>query len=161
MAISCHAREPIVNGGGVGDLLIGRVPPHFAGNRLVSREWQEDGNGERYESLTVRFVGIPVEAEVHNGRIWRISLMRRGLRTRDGSQVGDSVQELLRANRSLRREIGPGPSLVLVQENFCGISYVIDADMPDSVLRDPTRKLPPRYAKNARIGWIFVTGCRK
>ena len=157
---TCHASEPIVSGRGIGDLIIGQVPPPLSGERLVSRQWQEDENGERYERLKVSVGGIPVDAEVYDGRIWRISIMRPGLSTQDGSQVGDSVQKLIHANRSLRRELGPGPSLVLVPENFCGISYMTDADMPESVMQNPNSKLPTRFAKDSRIRRIFVTGCK-
>lgn len=116
--------------------------------------------GERYERLKVSVGSIPVDAEVYNGRIWRISVTRLGLRTQDGSQVGDSVQKLLRANRSLCRELGPGPSLVLIPERFCGISYTTDADLPESVMQNPSSKLLTRFAKATRIRWIFVTGCK-
>ena len=159
-AITCHASEPVLDGRGIGDLLIGQAPPRFASDRLVSREWQNDETGERYERLKVHFRGIPVEAEVYDGRIWRISVMRRGLRTRAGSQVGDTVKKLIDANPSHRREIGPGPTLVLIPEKFCGISYMSDADLPESIMQDPTRELPAQFSRNARIRWISVTGCK-
>jgi hypothetical protein len=139
--------------------MIGQVPPLFSGERLISRQWQRDENGHRYERLEVSVGGIPVDVEIHDGRISRISVMRRGLSTRDGSQVGDSVQKLIHANRSLRRELGPGPSLVLVPDNFCGISYMTDADLPESVMQDPNSELPTHFARSAQIRWIFVTGC--
>ena len=148
-----------MDGRGVGDLIIGQVPPPLARERLVSRKWQENENGEQYERLVVRVGGIPVDAEVYNGRIWRISVMRRGLSTRDGYQVGDSVQKLIHANPSLSRELGPGPSLVLVPDKFCGISYMTDADLPESVMQNPNSKLPTQFARDAHISWIFVTGC--
>lgn len=159
-ATICHASELTVSGRGVGDLIIGQVPPSLAGERLLSRQWREDENGERYERLKVSIGSIPVDADVYDGRIWRISVMRPGLRTQDGSQVGDSVQKLLHANRSLRRELGPGPSLVLIPQNFCGISYMTDADLPESVMQNPSSKLPTRFAKASRIRWIFVMGCK-
>lgn len=159
-AISCHASERLVDGRGVGDLIIGQVPPRLTGERLASRQWLEDENGERYERLEVSVGGIPVNAEVYDGRIWRISVMRRGLSTRDGSQVGDSVQKLIHANRSLRRELGPGPSLVLVPDNLCGVSYMTDEDLPESVIQNPNSELPTQFARNAHIRWIFVTGCK-
>ncbi|MGJ9417699.1 hypothetical protein ACHAC9_08045 [Massilia sp. CMS3.1] len=158
-AMTCHASEPIVDGRGVGNLLIGEAPPRLLGKHLVSREWQEDENGERYESLKARVEGIPVEAEVYDGRIWRITVMRRGLRTRDGSQVGDSVHKLIHANPSLHREIGPGPRLVLIPENFCGISYTTDADLPESVMNNLNSELPTQFARNTHIHQILVTGC--
>ena len=149
-----------MSGRGIGDLIIGQVPPSLSEERLVSRQWHEDENGERYERLKVSVGGIPVDAEVYDGRIWRISVMRPGLRTQDGLQVGDSVQKLLHANRSLRRELGPGPSLVLIPENFCGISYMTGADLPGSVMQNPNCGLPTKFAKTTRIRWIFVTGCK-
>ena len=158
-AMICHASEPIVSGRGIGDLIIGQVPPTLTAERLLSRQWQEDENGELYELLIVSVRGIPVHVEVYGGRIWRISIMRPGLRTEDGSQAGDSVQKLLYANQSLRRELGPGPSLVLIPEKFCGISYMTDADLPESVMQNPNGKLSTRFAKGTRIRWIFVTGC--
>jgi len=159
-AKNCHANEQIVDGRGVGDFIIGQVPPRLGEERLVSRQWQEDENGKRYERLEARVAGIPVDVEVHDGRIWRITVMRRGLRTRDGSQVGDRLQKLMRMNRSLRRELGPGPSLVLFPKDLCGISYMTDADLPESVMRDPSTDLPATFVREARIRWIFVTGCK-
>jgi hypothetical protein len=159
IAITCHAGEPIVDGRGVGDLMIGQAPPAFAGKRLLSRKWLEDENGERYERLEVSIRGVPVITEIYDSRIWRISIMRRGLSTQDGLQVGDSVQKLIHVNRSLRREIGPGPSLVLIPEKSCGISYMTDAELPEEVMQDSSLELPAQFARNARIRWIFVTGC--
>lgn len=159
-SMTSYASEPIVSGRGIGDLIIGEVPPSLSRERLLSRQWQEDENGERYERLKVSVGGSPVDAEVYDGRVWRISVLRPGLRTQDGSQVGDSVQKLLRANRSLRCELGPGPSLALVPENFCGISYMTDADLLQNVMQNPNSKLSTRFAKATRIRWILVTGCK-
>lgn len=160
-AVTCNASERMVDGRGIGDLIIGQALPTLTPDRLLSRQWQSDENGERYELVRVAVKSVPVDVEVHDGRIWRISVERRGLSTRDGSQVGDSIQKLIHTNRLLRREIGPGPNLVLVPENICGISYVTDDDLPESLMQATPIEFPIEFVKSTLIRRIFVVGCKK
>lgn len=159
-AANCFAADAVVTGNAVGDLIIGQSPPSLKGSRLVSRRWESDENGERYELLRVKVRGIQVDAEVYDGSIWRIWIERAGLKTLNGISVGDSADALLR-NKTVHPEIGPGPSLVLIPEKPCGVSYVTDARLPDDVPGGITREFASRVVGNARITKILVVGCPK
>lgn len=160
-ALPCTASEGIINGQGVGDLLIGQVLPPLQQHRVLFRNWQFDENGGSYELVRVKVGEVPVDAEIYDGAIWRISINLPGLSTRDGVQVGDKMATLIRKNRSLDREIGPGPSLVLIPRNVCGISYMIDSTLLENTHGKLNKVIPGESIKNFRISRIYVVGCEK
>ena len=160
-AFACAGKNEPIDGMRVGDLVIGHPPPLLARDRVLLREWRLDEAGERYELIRVRIGMVPVDAEVIDGEIWRISIESAGLRTRDGVQVGDSLETLTRKNRSLRPELGPGPSLILIPDQPCGISYVTDALLSEKDLQNLSRRHAIPSTKNVHVSMIFVTGCQE
>lgn len=159
-ASDCIANDVMVSGDAVGDLVVGRAPPPFEKGRVLLRRWQDDENGERYELLRVTIKGIPVDAEVYDGNVWRIWIDKPGLKTRDGLGVGDSAKKLLR-NKSIIPEIGPGPSLVLISKKPCGISFITDAQLPNELPQNLDRKFALRMARDAQISKMILVGCDK
>ena len=157
-ASRCIAHEVIVSGDSVGDLVVGKKPP-FKKGRLLFRKWQNDENGERYELLRVKVNGIPVDAELYNGDIWRIWIDKPGLITRGGVGVGGNVKNLLLRNRDFDLEIGPGPSLVLIPKDSCGISFVTNAKLPDQLPEKLDRTYALTIARDAEISKIILVGC--
>lgn len=159
VSLNCFASCAVITGNAVGDLVIGRAPPIFDPGRLVSRRWEIDENGQSYELLKVKVDNNQVSAEVYEGLIWRIRVDGGKLKTLDGIKVGDRASVLLRKNLTVKPEVGPGPTLVLIPTGPCGVSYVTDAQLPDKLTFPLTSASAERFAKTAHVKTILVVGC--
>lgn len=157
---NCHAGT-VISGDAVGDLVIGQPPPKDNLGRLVSRHWLNDENGKKYEMLSIKIHGRQVDAEIHDGRVWRISIERPGLQTRDGVAVGANAAIVLQMNSSIAPEIGPGPSMFLIPANSCGISYMTDFEFGENIPEKLTRATALSMLRASRVISIFVVGCEK
>ena len=151
--------QPVISGNSVGDLVIGSVPPKIDAHRLLSREWQKDEDGESYELVRVKVQGVVVDAEVYEGKVWRLSIDDPGLLTEDGVGVGSNAGNLLDKNKTIKPQIGPGPMLVLVPAKPCGLSYWTDAQLPDTGSLTFSRESAAPLLKNARVTRILFVGC--
>lgn len=161
VSLNCFASGVVITGKAVGDLVIGKAPPVLNTNRLVFRSWEIGENGQSYELLKVKVDGKVVSAEIYDGAIWRIRVDEANFRTRDGIKVGDRASVLIRRNPTVKSELGPGPSLVLIPTQPCGISYVTDAQLPDRVAFPLTSASVAGFAQAANIKTILVVGCEK
>lgn len=161
VSLNCFASGVVITGKAVGDLIIGKAPPVLNAGRLVSRSWESDENGQSYELLKIKVEGYAVSAEIYDGAIWRIRLDEGNLRTPDGVKVGDRALVLIRKNPTVRPEVGPGPSLVLIPARPCGISYVTDVQLPDRIEFPLTLASIAEFTKTANITTILVVGCEK
>lgn len=160
MTSNCHAAT-VISGNAVGDLVIGHAPPKFDASRLVSRRWLNDENGKRYELLSIKIHGRQVDAEIYDGRIWRISIEKLGLPTRDGVAVGANAAKVLRMNPTITPEIGPGPSLFLIPANSCGISYMTNFEFADDIPENLSRTSALSMLHASHVIKILVVGCGK
>lgn len=159
VSLNCFASGAVITGNAVGDLVVGKAPPIFEVGRLVFRNWEIDENGQSYELLKVKIDNNEVSAEVYEGLIWRIRVDEGMLKTLDGIRVGDRASDLIRKNLTVKPELGPGPTLVLIPRRPCGISYVTDARLPDEVAFPLTSAAAAQIAKTAHIKTILVVGC--
>jgi len=159
-SINSNAVE-VITGNAVGDIVIGQPPPTLDAVRVISRDWLSDENGMRYELLRMKIQGRQVDAEIIDGLVWRISIETTGLPASDGVAVGANAARVLRKNSHITPEIGPGPSLFLIPENRCGISYMTDFEFKKGFPEKLSRQSALSMLKNSRITKILVVGCGK
>ena len=161
VACASHDVHPIVSGNSVGDIVIGRAPPKIDSRRLVLRQWQQDENGDSYELIRLKVRDAAVDAEVYDGKVWRISIDQPELLTEDHVGVGSKAMRLLKANTTIQPRIGPGPMIVLVPVTPCGISYLTDAELPDLATQELSRDSVAPLLSDAGVTSILVVGCSK
>lgn len=159
IAGNCTASDIVIDGNAIGGLRIGQFVPQLAKERVLRREWQTDENGDRVELLRATVGAGEVEAEIYDGKIWRLTVNKPGLKTRDGVGVGDPVRTLLRKNRSISPEVGGGPALYLISERPCGIGYLTDVEFSDKIPYDLTKATLFKYVGSSHIAQVLVAGC--
>jgi hypothetical protein len=161
LSIDCGiAADMKLSGSGIGPLLIGAPPGHLSAAELVSRKWEMDENGASYEIITITLKGKDVEAEIYDGRVWRISISERGISTLNGISVGDNALAVLRGNKFVTPEIGPGQIIVLISNNPCGLSYITDAEVADNLRVPLSREMSVPMLRLAKIKKIIASGCQ-
>lgn len=146
-------------GNGIGPFVVGKPPLKPAKSSLVFRKWESDENGVTYEFIRIKLNRTAVDAEVYDGRVWRISINERGISTVDGISVGNDAGQVLRENEFVNPEIGPGPTVVLISNNPCGLSYITDAKMPSDLETPLNRETAVPILKFAKIRKIVASGC--
>ena len=160
LAASSHAAANArLAGDGVGPFMIGRSPGKIPKGSLITRQWQQDENGDTFEFIQIKRDHGVVDAEVHDGKVWRVSTDKRGLPSIDGIEVGDAAVKIVARNSHSHPDIGPGPTIVLISDQPCGLSYVTDAE-PAAALNAPlTRMTVVPMLTLAKVTRIIASGC--
>ena len=153
---SCGA--PVIDAAGVGALRIGASVDSVRAHCTVLRDTVERrAEGQPTRVLSVVVADDTGEAEVVDGRVWRITVEKPGLRTADSLSVGTSLARLLAAIPDARGDHGEGG--VYVTTRRC-MSFLL-SDLPPGTrlgVGDAAslRRLPPSTA----VRKILVFGCR-
>lgn len=159
--ISNAFSQEYVKGNSVAEIEIGKPMPKLEQKRIAFQRKQFDENGVEFVRTRVKVAVSLVDVEVYEDLVWRLEVLRPGLFTIDRAQVGSSVKALLRRNLSILPQIGPGPSLVLVPETPCGISYITDLNFKGREYENLTRETVLKIARNSKVTKIMVVGCSK
>lgn len=145
-AFSVSASQSAITGDGIGNLVVGKPLPKQGGWHIIKRHWLYDENHSRFESVDIRVGQSLINAEIYDGAIWRLTVLKPGLSTLDSVTVGTSVRALDMSRYTL--EVGAGPTSVLIPRNLCGLSYVLDTFREKKVQQD-----------SAQVEKILVIGC--
>ena len=155
--LACGATT--ISGDGIGALRIGAPADSVRRQCVVVRDTTElRGEGLPTRVMTVSLGATPVEAEVVDGRVWRIAVTEPELRTSDSLGVGTSLGRLLTL-RGARALTGEGEAFV-VSPAHCGLSFQLsepELDVPEDNSDTPVLRRLPRSTTVTRV---LVTGCR-
>jgi hypothetical protein len=149
---------PVIDSAGVGALRIGVPLDSVRARCLVLRDTVElRAEGQPARIVSVPIGGDTVEAEIVDGRVWRVTVARPGLRTADSLGVGTPVTRLLAL---FPRAIGAhGEGGIYATSTRCGLSFRLTDLAPGARFRGGTtaalRALPP----GAAVTRVLVTGC--
>lgn len=145
-------------GNGLGPYVIGKAPPSTVDGSVEIRQ-SVDENGDPVELLTALVNGSEIAVEIYDGKVWRISVLTPGATLPGGMQVGEKVAKVLARYPNAKVEIGPGPSLVVVPENHCGVSYFTDVPSERIPLKGVTIEALRSLAREATITEALIVGC--
>jgi hypothetical protein len=155
-ASSCASR--IITGAGIGALRVGATVDSVRASCAVIHDSVEI----RAEGMPARIIDVAlgadtIEAEVVDGRIWRITIDRPGLTTADSLRVGSPLSRLLE-HHGAHGAVGEGKLFVLLPDR-CGLSFRLAA-RPGDVARSSydesgLRALPSTIV----VDQLLITGC--
>ena len=136
ICVSAHGAEsthpPVIEGGkGLDVLVVGRPIPKLGRKQLVydRTEWDEEAEPQRV--IGVRIYNQVIRAEIDDGKEWRLTISRPGIRTKYGGVgVGDPVRSFAK-KIDLEIIFGIAGQLVLVPKHKCGLSFLTNM-IPDS-----------------------------
>ncbi|WMW78916.1 hypothetical protein RF679_09575 [Undibacterium cyanobacteriorum] len=151
--------QKLIDGNAVGEFEINKPAPKLATNRILLRQIQTNENGDSFILIRARVASSLVEAEVVDDLVWRVSILKPGLMTKDRAQVGTSAYALVKRNPSLMPEVGPGPSLILVPSTPCGLSYVTDYEFKEKEYENLTHEKVLRIIGRSKVTRILAVGC--
>jgi hypothetical protein len=156
-ASSCGGE--ILTDEGVGKIRIGESVESVRRDCTVVRDTIELGA----EGMTTRMVSVmfrrdTVEAEIVDGKVWRVAIDSPHFSTPDSLHVGTSLARLLRLRRP-QGMTGEG-ALFLMSPDHCGLSFRLSDD-GSPVLRDPSPAELSRLPATTRVSNILIVGCHK
>lgn len=167
-AITSTASQPVTRGSDCGDRIIrvngiGKVRIGMTVDSLkqqchvvidtVTRG--VEGTNER--RLTVAFPPDFLEAEIVDGRVWRLDVESPAFRTPDSVGVGSSVAELLRRD-DFDGGVGEG-AFYLISRKHCGLSYRLSG-LPVAATLRLDRKALSTLPASIEIAKVLVYDCR-
>lgn len=107
--------------------------------------------------LTVALARDTVEAEIVNGRVWRLAVHSPRLRTADSLGVGTTLASLLQL-RNPRGMTGEGRFYV-ASPQYCGMSFRLANAGPGAQRGDLDSAGLARLPKSAVVSEVLVFGC--
>lgn len=143
---------------GIGELRIGATVESVRQKCNVLRDTTAMGaEGMPARKLTVALSTDTVEAEIVNGRVWRIAIDSPRLRTPDGLGAGTLI-ERLRQLKSPRLMTGEGQLFVATPEH-CGMSFRLSNTGPDALRGNLDRAGLSRLPESAVVSEVLIFGC--
>jgi hypothetical protein len=125
--------------------------------RLVTDTIQPGPEGMTERRGTVAFPPDFVEAEIVDGRVWRIDVDSPVFRTADSLGVGSSVSDLLRDDDP-NGGTGEGAFFVISRKH-CGLSYQLSGGIPSGPARRWDRKGMATLPASTRVVRVLVSTC--
>ncbi|WIV98336.1 hypothetical protein [Kinneretia aquatilis] len=129
--------------------------------KVISDRMESDSEGGEVRVVRLLLDGAELAAEIHEGRIWRLGVSTRGLRTRTGLGVGTALSALLKLPK-LQGEIGEG-ALYVWSPQLCGMSFRLSYEPQtdkDFRMNWNTRNLAA-LPRDVNVHSLLITGCAK
>lgn len=143
---------------GIGELRIGAAVASVRQKCNVIRDTTAMGaEGMPARKLAVALSRDTVEAEIVNGRVWRVAVNSPRLRTADGLGAGTSI-ESLRQLKSARLMTGEGQHFV-ASPDHCGMSFRLSNAGPDALRGNLDRPGLSRLPVSAVVAEVLIFGC--
>ena len=114
-----------------------------------------EGNNER--KMTVFYAPEYVEAEIVDGKVWRISVESPAFRTTDAVGVGSSVAEVIRRDEP-EGGVGEG-AFFLISRKHCGLSYQLSGGIPAGANRRWDKKALSTLPASVEVTRVLVYKC--
>lgn len=144
---------------GIGELRIGATVESVRQKCNVLRDTTAIGaEGMPARKLTVALSRDTVEAEIVDGRVWRIAVDSPRLRTADALGVGTSIGRL-RQLKDPRGMMGEGQFFVASPQH-CGMSFLLSNAGPRAQRGDLDRAGLFRLPETAVVSEVLIFGCR-
>jgi len=152
--------EEIIADEGIGQLRIGATVESIRQKCNVVRDATAPGaEGMPARRLAVALSRDTVEAEIVDGRVWRIAVHSRRLRTADSVGVGTTLARLLQL-RNPRGMTGEGRFFV-ASPDHCGMSFQLANAGSAGRRGDLDSTGLARLPKSAAVSLVLVFGCRR
>jgi hypothetical protein len=150
--------DAVITDEGIGELRIGTTVESVRAKCTVVRDKTAPGaEGMPARKLTVALARDTVEAEIVNGRVWRLAVHSSRLRTADSLGVGTTLARLLQL-RNPRGMTGEGKFFVASPEH-CGMSFRLANAGPGAQRGDLDSAGLARLPKSAVVSEVLVFGC--
>jgi cytochrome c5 len=150
--------DEVLTDEGIGELRIGTTVESVKQKCNVLRDTTALGaEAMPARKLTVALSRDAVEAEIVNGRVWRIAVDSPRLRTADGLGVGTSIGRL-RQLKEARLMTGEGQLFVASPEH-CGMSFKLSNVGPDALRGSTGRAGLARLPDTAVASEVLIFGC--
>lgn len=143
---------------GVGALRIGMSVESAKSSCNVLRDTTLlGGEGMMERRLVVSFPPDVLDAEIVDGRVWRLDIRSPGFRTADSLGVGSRIGDLSRLGR-LQGLVGEGV-LVVVSPDRCGLSFVLSGGIPAMRVRNWDSTALAKLPRSTTVQRVLVLGC--
>jgi hypothetical protein len=147
-----------ITGNGIGDLRLGVTPAAVRASCVVVRDTTRlASEGQLARMIAVAFPRDTVEAEIVDGRVWRIEVLSPRFRTADSLGVGTPLRRLL-ALRDPRGITGEG-QLFVVSPEQCGLSFRLSDNGSSARAQDWDRAALARLPSKTVVDKILIVGC--
>jgi hypothetical protein len=151
--------EEVITDEGIGQLRIGTTVESVRQKCNVVRDTTAPGaEGMPARKLTVALSRDTVQAEIVDGRVWRIAVHSPRLRTADSLGVGTTLARLLQL-RNPRGMTGEGKFFVASPEH-CGMSFRLANAGPGARRGDQDSAGLARLPRSSVVSEVLVFGCR-
>jgi hypothetical protein len=151
--------EAVITDEGIGELRIGTTVESVRQKcTVVSDTTALGAEGMPARKLGVALARDTVEAEIVDGRVWRIAVHSPRLRTVDSLGVGTTLARLLQL-RNPRGMTGEGKFFV-ASPAHCGMSFRLANAGPGAQRGDLDSAGLARLPKSAVVSEVLVFGCR-
>jgi hypothetical protein len=142
----------------VGTLRIGLSVDSVKSICRVARDTTMRGlEGMMERRLVVSFGGDALDAEIVDGRVWRLDIRSPAFRTTDSLGVGSPIGNLSRLGR-IRGLVGEGV-LVVVSPDRCGLSFVLSGGIPATRGRNWDSAALAKLPRSTTVERVYVVGC--
>ena len=150
--------DAVITDEGIGELRIGTTVESVRQKcTVVSDKTGPGAEGMPSRKLTVAFARDTVEAEIVNGRVWRLAVHSPRLRTADSLSVGITLARLLQL-RNPHGMSGEGKFFVASPEH-CGMSFRLANAGPGAQRGDLDSAGLARLPRSAVVSEVLVFGC--
>jgi hypothetical protein len=150
--------EAVITDEGIGELRIGATVESVRQKcTVVSDKTAPGAEGMPARKLAVALARDTVEAEIVDGRVWRIAVHSPRLRTADSLGVGTTLARLLQL-RNPRGMTGEGKFFVASPQR-CGMSFRLANAGPGAQRGDLDSAGLSRLPKSAVVSEVLVFGC--
>jgi hypothetical protein len=157
-ASSCNATT--ITADGVGPIRIGVTVDSLKKLCDVVRDTtQLGGEGMMERRLTISVTPATLDAEIVNGRVWRLDISSPAFRTVDSLGVGSPLAALLRRQEP-KPAAGEGIVVVMLRDH-CGMSFVLSGGYTSGVFRKWTGDELSKLPSSTTVERVLVFGCPK
>ena len=151
--------EAVITDEGIGELRIGATVESVRQRCNVVRDTTAPGaEGMPARKLRVALSRDTVEAEIVDGRVWRIAVHTPRLRTADSLGVGTTLARLLQL-RNPRGMTGEG-RFYIASPDHCGMSFRLANAGPGAQRGDLDSAGLARLRRSAGVSEVLIFGCR-
>ena len=152
--------EEVITDEGIGQLRIGATVESIKQKCKVVRDTTVNGaEGMPTRKLAVAFSKDTVDAEIVDGRVWRIAVHSPGLRTASLLGVGTLNQRLIMQLKNAHGMMGEG-ALFVASPDQCGMSFRLANGGPRAQRGDLDRAGLFGLPVTTVVSEVLVFGCR-